>query len=954
MAIDIDLLRALTKSASQPMTPGNQAMANAAQMAAPPGAPPLPSAPSPAQSSEQPNAEATVPEAQYKKEMDGKTKEIESLRAQLQDAKFEVQRTKMRSEFQQQQQKMQLDMQAKQQAMLDKVKGEQAALDKRQAEVEQQNAQQKIQLERDAAQQQMNIAREEAKSIQNIAKRDADSIKATAADNAKSYVRMTDDARKAADGYMASKQQELNKQQEAARNSTPYIPPALQSQLRGAMAAAKNVGKFRARLAKTNASIHKEASQQPQQPQQPQPQPAQQQPPQNLPAQQNTTVRVPAGVTKVPGNWQLQTEGNAYGVNRRTYSVPAQGGAPGAQGAPAQPAAPATSGPQISAEQQRQNARMKQQDTMAQNRRLRQQRANTLLSNVSDKVVLQGTMLDRHKGMLTAKANMNRLAAKGAQNTEEYKQWAQAYNYANKELATYRQSVEQKAAAGDAAAKEELAQMKDFTQKRETSGGAGLLKKVNPLGWISSGARALGFGGAADKLDEVATFGLSNRRSEEEEFLEAAQHGMTPEEFAAKKQEESRGGAVKSFLKGFFVDPFVNAGNSFNENERASQLAKNRGVSRNWWSDDYSSQGEAGKNYLNAIQQRGLKHSALGNYGSIALNNGLMAADVIGTAAMVIPGIGTAAGAGLKGLSALGRGAKMFSAASKLGVGGRMAAAARGLKAGWKPLKALQAGGGAMGRAAGAVRKFNTTSRMGLRAFRKANPKLYRAAMFAPFAPIAGEAAAIGGQMAGTDKLNFLSQDSWGGHDMRSRIAQDDPRQVMEGYYMGAAGNLYDPETGGQTTRDWIRGSHYGSDEGAMARSGRLRAYKQMNPGWYDSMGKSASVARNGQDSWNQSLMADNMPLRTDYDRDWRGKLLTFVSPFVNNMTNGIVNLVPNYEMPKIKVSYSDPAAAIAATSDQTYNPEFNRGRAHRMSPLARSLEHARMQSLGYGPLLGM
>lgn len=944
MAIDIDLLIALTKSASQPMTPGNQAMADAAQMAAPPGAPPLPSAPAPAQSPEQPNAEATVPEAQHKKEMDGKAKEIESLRAQLQDAKFEVQRTKMRSEFQQQQQKMQLDMQAKQQAMLDKVKGEQAALDKRQAELEQQNAQQKIQLERDAAQQQMNIAREEAKSIQNIAKRDADSIKATAADNAKSYVRMTDDARKAADGYMASKQQELNKQQEAARNSTPYIPPALQSQLRGAMAAAKNVGKFRARLAKTNASIHKEASQA----QPPAPQPQQ---PQQQPAQQNTTVRVPAGVTKVPGNLQPQTEGTAYGVNRRTYSAPAQGGAPGA---PAQPAAPTTSGPQISAEQQRQNARMKQQDTMAQNRRLRQQRANTLLSNVSDKVVLQGTMLDRHKGMLTAKANMNRLAAKGAQNTEEYKQWAQAYNYANKELATYRQSVEQKAAAGDAAAKEELAQMKDFTQKRETSGGAGLLKKVNPLGWLSSGARALGFGGAADKLDEVATFGLSNRRSEEEEFLEAAQHGMTPEEFAAKKQEESRGGAVKSFLKGFFVDPFVNAGNSFNENERASQLAKNRGVSRNWWSDDYSSQGEAGQNYLNAIRQRGLKHSALGNYGSIALNNGLMAADVIGTAAMVIPGIGTAAGAGLKGLSALGRGAKMFSAASKLGKGGRLAAAARGMKAGWKPLKALQAGGGAMGRAAGAVRKFNTTSRMGLHAFRKARPGLYRTAMIAPFAPMAGEVAALGGQMAGTDKLNFLSQDTWGGHDMRSRIAQDDPRQVMEGYYMGAAGDLYDPETGGQTTRDWIRGSHYGSDEGAMARSGRLRAYKQMNPGWYDSMGKSASVARNGQDSWNQALMADNMPMRTDYDKDWRGKLLTFLSPFAHNMTNGMVNLVPNYEMPKIRVSYSDPAAAIAATSDQTYNPEFNRGRAHRMSPLARSLEHARMQSLGYSPLLGM
>lgn len=925
MAIDIDLLIALTKSASQPMTPGNQAMANAAQMAAPPGSPPLPSAPSPAPSPEQPNAEATVPEAQHKKEMDGKTKEIESLRAQLQDAKFEVQRTKMRSEFQQQQQKMQLDMQAKQQAMLDKVKGEQAALDKRQAEVEQQNAQQKIQLERDAAQQQMNIAREEAKSIQNIAKRDADSIKATAADNAKSYVRMTDDARKAADGYMASKQQELNKQQEAARNSTPYIPPALQSQLRGAMAAAKNVGKFRARLAKTNASIHKEASQAqppaPQQPQQPQAQPAQQPATQAPPAPQNNAARVPA-----------------------------QGGTPGAAARPA----PTTSGPQISAEQQRQNARMKQQDTMAQNRRLRQQRANTLLSNVSDKVVLQGTMLDRHKGMLTAKANMNRLAAKGAQNTEEYKQWAQAYNYANKELATYRQSVEQKAAAGDAAAKEELAQMKDFTQKRETSGGAGLLKKVNPLGWLSSGARALGFGGAADKLDEVATFGLSNRRSEEEEFLEAAQHGMTPEEFAAKKQEESRGGAVKSFLKGFFVDPFVNAGNSFNENERASQLAKNRGVSRNWWSDDYSSQGEAGQNYLNAIRQRGLKHSALGNYGSIALNNGLMAADVIGTAAMVIPGIGTAAGAGLKGLSALGRGAKMFSAASKLGKGGRLAAAARGMKAGWKPLKALQAGGGAMGRAAGAVRKFNTTSRMGLHAFRKARPGLYRTAMIAPFAPMAGEVAALGGQMAGTDKLNFLSQDTWGGHDMRSRIAQDDPRQVMEGYYMGAAGDLYDPETGGQTTRDWIRGSHYGSDEGAMARSGRLRAYKQMNPGWYDSMGKSASVARNGQDSWNQALMADNMPMRTDYDKDWRGKLLTFLSPFAHNMTNGMVNLVPNYEMPKIKVSYSDPAAAIAATSDQTYNPEFNRGRAHRMSPLARSLEHARMQSLGYSPLLGM
>lgn len=922
MPIDLERLIALTKrAAAQPMSPGNQAMASAAQMAAPPGAPPLPSAPtSPNPSEASQTAEPSVPETQYRKDLDGKTKEIESLRSQLQDAKAEAQRTKMRSELQQQQQKMQQDLQLKQQAMLDKVKTEQAALDKRQAEVEQQAAQQRIQLERDSAQQQMNIAREEAKSIQNIAKRDADSIKATAADNAKSYVRMTDDARKAADGYMASKQQAFDKQVEANRKNSPYVSPALQSQLRGAMAAAHNVGKFRARLAKTNANIHKEASQAPavqQAPQQPAQQPAQQQPA----AQPQQPVQQQAPQPQQQPAPQQQ------------------------QPAPQQPAAPRS---QLSAEQMQANARLRTQENMARSRQNRNQRANTILGNVADKVSLQGSMLDRHKGVLTARANMERLAAKGAQNTDEYKQWAQAYNYANSELTNYRQDVERRAAAGDAAAKEELAQMTDFTQKRETSGFAGLAKKVNPVGWLGWGARKLGFDGVANGLDEVASFGASDRKSEEEEFLEAARHGMTPEQYAESKKSNS--GGFTGFLKGFFVDPFVNAGNSFNANERASQLAANRGVSRNWWSDDYSDQGAAGKNYLEAIRARGLKHSALGNAGSIALSNGLAALDAAGTAAMVVPGLGTAAGLGIRGLSAAGKGLAAYRAANAASKGSRLMAAARGTKDGWTTLNKIRHAGGRLSGAAGAVQRYNAAARKGINAFKHTSPGLYKTSLIAPFAAAGGEVAALGGQLAGTDKLNFLSQQAWGAQDMAA--PEDMGRQVMEGYLMDGAGNLYDPYTGERTYRDWIRGSHAGSDDGAMARTQRLNAYKYLNPGWQDRMTKAGSIARSGQDSWNHELIPSNIP-DSMYEKGWLGKGLAFASPFVSSATGGMINLVPSYEMPLGKVTYADPNEALAMTENQMYNALYNRKDTNlRLSPLVQTLQARRAQALGYGPLL--
>jgi hypothetical protein len=252
--ISIDELYEVVKTASAPApapqnTPGGQAMAAAAKMAAPPGAPPMP------QPIEQPQQEAAAdPTAEQQKHLQDiakKDKEIQELRTQTHELKLDLQRMQMTSELQKQQQ-----------AMLDKVRAEQKLLDKKQTEFHSNEAAHKANLEKETARHEVMRAKADAKSLADIATRDAESIKANAEQNAKNYIKMVEDARKTTDSYMASKEKAFAQTQEDAKKNSPYISVALRSNIDGALAAAKNIGKLRSRIAKDDIKFNKVANNQ--------------------------------------------------------------------------------------------------------------------------------------------------------------------------------------------------------------------------------------------------------------------------------------------------------------------------------------------------------------------------------------------------------------------------------------------------------------------------------------------------------------------------------------------------------------------------------------------------------------------------------------------------------------------------------------------------------------------
>lgn len=253
--ISLDDLYEVVKTASAPAapapqdTPGGQAMAAAAKMAAPPGAPPMPQ---PIEQPEQTQA-GTDPAADQQKHLADiakKDKEISDLRTKTQELKLDLQRMQMTSELQKQQQ-----------AMLDKVRNEQKLLDKKQTEFHSVEATHKANLEKETARHEVMRAKADAKSLADIAHRDADSIKANAEQNAKNYVKMVEDARKTTDSYMASKEKAFTQQQDAVKKNSPYVSVSLRSNIDGALAAAKNIGKLRSRIAKDDIKFNKVASQ---------------------------------------------------------------------------------------------------------------------------------------------------------------------------------------------------------------------------------------------------------------------------------------------------------------------------------------------------------------------------------------------------------------------------------------------------------------------------------------------------------------------------------------------------------------------------------------------------------------------------------------------------------------------------------------------------------------------
>lgn len=243
----------------QDMSPGQQALYAAANLAKPPGAPPLPKpidgadpagdalAAQDAEIEQQKlELEKQKQEAAHRKEIDNKDKEIASLRQDVQKANMEAQR--IRSE---------MELMRHHQADMDKLRSEGEKLNSRRDQMAGEEAQHKSRLAEAVADAKADIAEEKAKAKED-----------TANSNAQAYIKMTEDARKHSDEMFAGARDEVMKQREDvikqkesilndkakafdermnAANERSKMSPYLMKSLQDAAAAARNIAKLRDR-----------------------------------------------------------------------------------------------------------------------------------------------------------------------------------------------------------------------------------------------------------------------------------------------------------------------------------------------------------------------------------------------------------------------------------------------------------------------------------------------------------------------------------------------------------------------------------------------------------------------------------------------------------------------------------------------------------------------------------
>ena len=234
MALSLKLLRdTIQKDASQNnMSPGQQAMMNAAKLATPPGAQtpmmPIQQNLDAAVSEEQQQMEAEKLEQERRKELDKKDQEISTMRSDLEMARLELEREKIRAEQKEREMQMKADIQKSELAAADKLKKEQRELEKRQNQFEVAEAKHQAQLEKATAQEQAKIEQSKSQALIDIAKTNADS-----------YVKTTEEAKRNADAY-------FDEQRKALDEARSGLSPALRSQLTSAISALKGIGKTKA------------------------------------------------------------------------------------------------------------------------------------------------------------------------------------------------------------------------------------------------------------------------------------------------------------------------------------------------------------------------------------------------------------------------------------------------------------------------------------------------------------------------------------------------------------------------------------------------------------------------------------------------------------------------------------------------------------------------------------
>ena len=219
------------------MPPGQQAMMNAAKIATPAGAsalpPPIQQAETPGDvvSAEQQAAEAEKLEQQRRSELDKKDQEIHKLHGEVQQARLDNEREKIRAEQKEREMQMQADLQKREQAYLSRMRQEQKALDQKQNNFAVSEAKHKAQLEKDTAAEQVKLEQAKSKALMDIAQQESDR-----------YIKTTEDAKRTADAYFDQQKKEL----EAARSA---VSPALMSQMQGAVKSIQGLAKLRQKSA---------------------------------------------------------------------------------------------------------------------------------------------------------------------------------------------------------------------------------------------------------------------------------------------------------------------------------------------------------------------------------------------------------------------------------------------------------------------------------------------------------------------------------------------------------------------------------------------------------------------------------------------------------------------------------------------------------------------------------
>ena len=235
MALSLKLIRdTIQKDAAQNnMSPGQQAMMNAAKLATPPGAQtpmmPIQQNLDAAVSEEQQQMEAEKLEQERRKELDKKDQEISTMRSDLEMAKLELEREKIRAEQKEREMQMQSDIQKSELAAADKLKKEQRELERRQNQFEIAEAKHQAQLEKATAQEQAKIEQSKSQALIDIAQTNADR-----------YVKTTEEVKRNTDAYFDEQRKSLDE----ARSG---LSPALRSQLTSAITALKGIGKVRAK-----------------------------------------------------------------------------------------------------------------------------------------------------------------------------------------------------------------------------------------------------------------------------------------------------------------------------------------------------------------------------------------------------------------------------------------------------------------------------------------------------------------------------------------------------------------------------------------------------------------------------------------------------------------------------------------------------------------------------------